>query len=86
MIADTKLMITVHTHTGRPVHVLNCTTQYLVPGTWYLVPVMSKGTRYQVQQLVPGTRYSNWYQVLMVMLISEHMQTFMIRYWLCTRC
>jgi hypothetical protein len=55
MIADTKLMITVHTHTGRPVHVLNCTTQYLVPGTWYLVPVMSKGTRYQVQQLVPGT-------------------------------
>jgi hypothetical protein len=75
MIADTKLMITVHTHTGRPVHVLNCTTQYLVPGTWYLVPVMSK-----------GTRYSNWYQVLMVMLMSEHMQTFMIRYWLCTRC
>ena len=65
MIADTKLMITLHT--GIPVRILNCTTKYLVP-------VMSE-----------GTRYSNWYKVLMVMLLSD-MQTFMIRYWLCTRC
>ena len=58
-------MITVHT--GILVHILNCTTKYLVP-------VMSRGTRYQVQQLVQ-----------MVMLVSD-MQTFMIRCWLCTRC
>ena len=74
MIADTKLMITLHT--GIPARILNCTTKYLVPGTWYLVlvPVMSKGTWCQVQQMV-----------LMVMLMSD-VQTFMIRYWLCTRC